>query len=38
MVRAGYPAQGMTALHQLLVAQEKESPSLLSTMFSTRTP
>lgn len=34
MVRAGYPAQGMTALHQLLVAQEKESPSLLSTMFS----
>lgn len=34
MVRAGYPAQGMTALHQLLVDQQKESPSLLSTMFA----
>lgn len=34
LVRAGYPAQGMTALHQLLVAQEKQSPGLLATMFS----
>ena len=34
LVRAGYPAQGMTALHQLLVDQEKQAPSLLSTMFS----
>ena len=34
MVRAGYPAQGMTALHQMLVDQEKHSPSVLATMFS----
>jgi len=34
MVRAGYPAQGMTALHQLLVDQEKAAPDMLSTMFS----
>jgi predicted Zn-dependent protease len=34
MVRGGYPAQGMTRLHQLLVDQEKSSPGLLSTMFS----
>lgn len=34
MVRAGYPAQGMTALHQMLVDQEKQSPSVLATMFS----
>ncbi|AKJ28043.1 M48 family metalloprotease [Caldimonas brevitalea] len=34
MVRAGYPATGMTQLHQILVEQEKESPSLLRTMFS----
>ncbi len=34
MVRAGYPASGMTALHQMLVAQEKERPSALETMFS----
>jgi predicted Zn-dependent protease len=27
LVRAGYPAQGMTALHQLLVDQEKARPS-----------
>lgn len=33
-MRAGLPAQGMTALHQLLVDQQKEAPSLLSTMFS----
>lgn len=35
MVRAGYPASGMVALHQLLVDQQKESPGLLQTMFST---
>ncbi len=35
MVRAGYPADGMVELHQLLVDQEKEEPSLLATMFST---
>jgi beta-barrel assembly-enhancing protease len=35
MVRAGYPADGMIELHQLLVDQEKEEPSLLATMFST---
>ncbi|WP_180683939.1 M48 family metalloprotease [Tepidicella baoligensis] len=34
LVRAGYPANGMTHLHQLLVAQEKQAPSLLQTMFS----
>ncbi len=34
LVRAGYPATGMTALHQLLVDQEKEAPGLLATMFS----
>ncbi len=34
MVRAGYPATGMTALHQLLVDQEKQAPGLLQTMFS----
>lgn len=34
LVRAGYPAQGMTRLHQLLVDQEKSAPSLLATMFS----
>lgn len=35
MVRAGYPATGMIGLHQLLVDQQKESPGLLQTMFST---
>ncbi len=35
MVRAGYPATGMVRLHQMLVDQEKEDPSLLATMFST---
>ncbi|QRM18518.1 M48 family metalloprotease [Dechloromonas sp. TW-R-39-2] len=35
MVRAGYPATGMVGLHQLLVDQEKSSPSMLQTMFST---
>lgn len=34
MVRAGYPAGGMTALHQILVDQEKARPSLLQTMFA----
>ncbi|MFN4326733.1 MAG: M48 family metalloprotease [Azonexus sp.] len=35
MVRAGYPASGMVGLQQLLVDQEKESPGMLQTMFST---
>ncbi len=35
MVRAGYPATGMVELHQMLVSQEKESPGMLQTMFST---
>jgi len=34
MVRAGYPATGMTALHQMLVNEEKSKPSLLQTMFA----
>lgn len=34
MVKAGYPADGMTRLHGLLVREEKEQPSLLQTMFS----
>lgn len=35
MVKAGYPASGMTQLHGLLVREAKETPSLLETMFST---
>lgn len=35
MVRAGYPASGMVALQQMLVDQEKSSPGMLQTMFST---
>lgn len=35
MVRAGYPASGMVGLQQLLVNQEKESPGMTQTMFST---
>jgi predicted Zn-dependent protease len=35
MVRAGYPASGMTQLHGLLVRESKATPSLLETMFST---
>ncbi len=35
MVRAGYPATGMVGLQQMLVEQQKESPGLLQTMFST---
>lgn len=34
MVRAGYPAAGMTRLHGLLVKESREKPSLLETMFS----
>jgi predicted Zn-dependent protease len=34
MVRAGYPASGMTQLHGLLLREAKEAPSLLETMFS----
>ena len=34
MVRAGYPASGMTDLHALLVKEQKEKPSLLETMFA----
>ena len=35
LVKAGYPATGMVRLHQLLVTEEKSTPSLLQTMFST---
>lgn len=35
MVRAGYPASGMVGLQQLLVDQEKASPGMVQTMFST---
>lgn len=34
MVRAGYPASGMTRLHQLLVNGEKDRPNVLAAMFS----
>lgn len=34
LVAAGYPAQGMTSLHELLLAEEKSQPSMLATMFS----
>jgi len=34
MVKAGYPASGMTDLQSLLVREEKEKPSLLQTMFA----
>jgi predicted Zn-dependent protease len=34
MVAAGYPAQGMTQLHELLLATEKGKPNILETMFS----
>lgn len=34
MVQAGYPATGMTRLHEMLVAQEGTAPSALATMFS----
>ena len=35
MASAGYPASGMTSLHQLLLAEQKSQPSMLQTMFST---
>lgn len=34
LVQAGYPAQGMTGLHQLLVDSHEREPSVLETMFS----
>ncbi|SHH32431.1 M48 family metalloprotease [Desulfofustis glycolicus] len=34
LVRAGYPADAMVGLQQLLVDQEKQAPGLLETMFS----
>lgn len=34
MVQAGYPADGMTRLHALLVGGEEREPGLLQTMFS----
>ncbi len=34
LVKAGYPAQGMTGLHQLLVSSHQSQPSMLETMFS----
>jgi predicted Zn-dependent protease len=34
LVKAGYPAQGMTALHELLIEQGGRNPGLLETMFS----
>ncbi|MEZ5660106.1 MAG: M48 family metalloprotease [Burkholderiaceae bacterium] len=35
MVRSGYPATGMTGLHQLLLSKHSSEPNLLQTMFST---
>ncbi len=34
MVRAGYPATGMTRLHQMLMRENQRQPSLLEAMFS----
>jgi beta-barrel assembly-enhancing protease len=34
MVAAGYPAQGMTQLHEMLLATEKGKPNALETMFA----
>ena len=34
LVKAGYPASGMTRLHSLLVSEQKAQPGLLETMFS----
>ncbi|ODU09073.1 MAG: peptidase M48 [Rubrivivax sp. SCN 71-131] len=34
MVKAGYPAGGMTRLHQLLVSAQDAEPGLLQTMFA----
>ncbi|MGH1359425.1 MAG: M48 family metalloprotease [Burkholderiaceae bacterium] len=35
MARSGYPANGMTDLHKLLVSKHSSEPSMLQTMFST---
>ncbi|MEZ5730117.1 MAG: M48 family metalloprotease [Burkholderiaceae bacterium] len=35
MVRAGYPANGMIELQQMLVSMHKREPGLLETMFAT---
>jgi len=35
MTRVGYPAEGMTDLHKLLVSKHSSEPSMLETMFST---
>lgn len=34
LVEAGYPAQGMVRLHELLIDGSEKQPSLLETMFS----
>jgi len=34
LVQAGYPATGMTGLHELLIDGHEKQPSLLETMFS----
>jgi predicted Zn-dependent protease len=34
LVAAGYPAQGMVGLHQLLLNEHQRQPGLLETMFS----
>lgn len=34
MAQAGYPAEGMVRLHQLLIKEEGSEPGLLQTMFS----
>jgi len=35
LFRAGYPADSMTAIHQMLLRTEKSKPGLLETMFLT---
>ena len=35
LVEAGYPAQGMVRLHELLIEGHQRQPGLLETMFST---
>jgi len=34
MVKAGYPAEGMVRLHQMLVSGEEREPGLLAALFS----
>jgi len=34
LVKTGYPASGMTGLHELLISGHEKQPSLLETMFS----